>query len=96
LAGLATAQLRMLTNASAAVAPGGRLVYATCSTEAEENQAIVDAFLRETGGFVPVDARSVHPALPAAVVDARGHLRTTPDEHGLEGFFGAVFQRTES
>jgi hypothetical protein len=28
------------------------------------------------------------------VIDAGGHLRTTPDRHGLEAFFGAVFERT--
>jgi 16S rRNA C967 or C1407 C5-methylase (RsmB/RsmF family) len=31
--------------------------------------------------------------VPAEVVDARGHLRTYPHVHGLEAFFGAVFQR---
>jgi hypothetical protein len=43
--------------------------------------------------FVPMNARDAHPALPRSVVDERGHLRTTPDEHGLEMFFGAVFER---
>jgi hypothetical protein len=35
----------------------------------------------------------VHADLSREVVDARGHLRTEPDRHGLEGFFGAVFAR---
>jgi 16S rRNA (cytosine967-C5)-methyltransferase len=90
---LAAAQHRMLLNAAAVVAPGGRLVYATCSSEPEENEHVAEAFLRDVPGFVAVDARHVHPAMPAAVVDSRGHLRTVPDEHGLEAFFGAVFQR---
>jgi 16S rRNA (cytosine967-C5)-methyltransferase len=94
LATLAAAQLRMLANAAQAVAPGGRLVYATCSSEPEENEAIVDAFLRETPGFVPLSAADAHPAMPPTVVDSRGHLRTAPDAHGLEAFFGAVFERT--
>jgi 16S rRNA (cytosine967-C5)-methyltransferase len=91
LATLAAAQRRMLANAAQAVAPGGRLVYATCSSEPEENEEIVDAFLRETTGFVPLSAADAHPAMPPAVVDSRGHLRTTPDAHGLEAFYGAVF-----
>ena len=93
LAVLARAQAHLLRHAAHAVAPGGRLVYATCSTEPEENEAIVREFLRTADGFVPVDARRVHPSLPPDVVDGHGHLRTSPDRHGLEGFFGAVFER---
>jgi 16S rRNA (cytosine967-C5)-methyltransferase len=83
----------MLRNASEAVSRGGRLIYATCSSEAEENEAIADAFLASTPGFRPLSARDAAPALPEAVVDARGHLRTEPHRHGLEAFFGAVFER---
>lgn len=99
LAPLAQAQRQMLANAAAAVAPGGRLVYATCSSEPEENEDVAAAFLRETSGFRPVDAHRTHPTLAAAigdseaVVDFEGHLRTTPHRHGLECFFGAVFER---
>ena len=95
LAPLAHAQRLMLQHASAAVAPGGRLVYATCSSEPEENEAITDAFLRSTPGFDAVDARTAAPGLPGAVVDERGYLRTLPHVHGLEAFFGAVFRRRD-
>jgi 16S rRNA (cytosine967-C5)-methyltransferase len=93
LAALAGAQLRMLRNAAATVAAGGRLVYATCSSEPEENEDVVAAFLSGTSGFVPMDAREAHPALPPETVDERGHLRTEPHRHRLEGFFGAVLVR---
>ena len=83
----------MARHAAAAVAPGGRLIYATCSSEPEENEQVADAFLREMPHFVAVDARGIHPALPSVVVDERGHLRTEPDRHDLECFFGAVFER---
>lgn len=90
---LAATQLTMLRHAAAAVAPGGRLVYATCSSEPEENEDVAAAFLAGADGFVLVDAREAHPALPPEVVDERGHLRTEPHRHGLEAFFGAVFLR---
>jgi 16S rRNA (cytosine967-C5)-methyltransferase len=93
LLALARAQQRMLRHAAEAVAAGGRLVYATCSSEPEENEHVVEAFLRGSGEFAPVDARQVHPLMPADVVDQFGHLRTTPHLHGLEAFFGAVFRR---
>jgi hypothetical protein len=44
--------------------------------------------------FRHVHARDAAPALPDTVVDARGHLRTEPNRHGLEAFFGAAFERT--
>jgi 16S rRNA (cytosine967-C5)-methyltransferase len=93
LATFAAAELKMLRNAAEAVAPGGRLVYATCSSEPDENEAVVDAFLAAVPGFAQVNAHDVAPGLPAAVVDARGHLRTQPHIHDLEAFFAAVLQR---
>jgi len=91
---LAAAQRRMLEHAAACVAPGGRLVYATCSSEPEENEHVVEAFLDATDGFTLVDARTIA-GVPSDVVDPRGCLRTLPHRHGLEAFFGAVLARSD-
>jgi 16S rRNA (cytosine967-C5)-methyltransferase len=93
LAAFAAAERRMLSNAADCVADGGRLIYATCSSEPEENEQVTDAFLASTPGFEPLDARAVAVGMPEAVVDARGHLRTEPHRQGLEAFFAAVFIR---
>jgi 16S rRNA (cytosine967-C5)-methyltransferase len=90
---LAAAETTMLTHAAAAVAPGGRLIYATCSSEPEENEAVVEAFLAANPHFTAIDARQAAPALPAAVVDDHGRLRTEPHVHELEAFFAAVLVR---
>ena len=93
LAAFAATELKMLQRAAEVVAPGGRLLYATCSSEPEENEGVVDAFLASTSQFVPVHAQAAAPHLPVHVIDSRGHLRTEPHRHGLEAFFGAVFER---
>ena len=91
LARLAAAALTMLQRAADAVAPGGRLLYATCSSEPEENEAIADAFLATTPGFAPANLGAIAPALSPELIDARGHLRTAPHSHMLEAFFAAAF-----
>jgi len=93
LAPLAAAELTMLQRAADAVATGGRLLYATCSSEPDENEAVADAFLATTRTFAPADLRTSAPALSAVVIDERGRLRTTPHQHQLEAFFAAAFVR---
>ena len=90
---LAAAELTMLQHAAEHVAPGGRLVYATCSSEPEENEGVADAFLATTPGFAALHAGQATARLAEALIDRRGHLRTQPHLHGLEAFFGAVFER---
>lgn len=82
----------MLAHAVAALAPDGRVVYATCSSEPEENEDVVRAVAADLDLEVR-DARAAHPALPGAVIDADGALRTTPPAHELDAFYGVVLQR---
>src|SRR5207302_3294473 len=51
LEALAATELTMLQRAAEIVAPGGRLIYATCSSEPEENEGIADLFLATTPEF---------------------------------------------
>jgi 16S rRNA (cytosine967-C5)-methyltransferase len=83
----AAVQLLMIREAARAVRPGGRLVYATCSSEPEENDAIVAALLAG-GGFEPSDAKDL-PADVRPLLDERGRLRTLPFKHDLDAFFAA-------
>jgi 16S rRNA (cytosine967-C5)-methyltransferase len=90
----AAKQWRMIVQASALVAPGGRLIYATCSSEPEENDAIVDEFLAGHPAFEPVAASElVDGGVSPDLLDERGRLATRPDRHGLEVFFGAALER---
>jgi 16S rRNA (cytosine967-C5)-methyltransferase len=93
LAGLAAAQTTLLQRAAAVVAPGGRLVYSTCSSEPEENDEVVERFLSSHPQFSLSPAPGL-PASMAALVDARGVLRTLPHRHRLEAFYAAGVVRT--
>jgi 16S rRNA (cytosine967-C5)-methyltransferase len=96
LAALAGRQRRMLEEASRGVRAGGTLVYATCSSEPEENDDVIDAFLDQHPAFVLEDPRASGGLVPpgvAACLDDRGCLRTLPHRQALEAFFAARLRR---
>ena len=69
--------------------PGGVLVYATCSLEPEENEAIVDAFLAAHPDWAVDDVPAGFPV----AADARGVVRLTPDRHDTDGFTAMRLRR---
>jgi 16S rRNA (cytosine967-C5)-methyltransferase len=91
----AALQAALLKQTSELVRPGGRLVYSTCSSEPEENDTVIEAFLSSGDEFLLDDPRRTGdvPAGLAAVLDRNGCLRTLPHEHGLESFFAAMLRR---
>ena len=93
LEGLAARQLRLLEGAAMVVAPGGRLFYATCSSEPEENEQVVSAFLERNERFALIDLRTEVPARLHPLLDRHGQLRTLPFAHQLEAFFAAAMVR---
>jgi 16S rRNA (cytosine967-C5)-methyltransferase len=93
LAGLARDQIALLTRAAAMLKVGGRLIYATCSSEPEENERVVDAFLAAHPDFDVVDLRSDGDLRLRTMLDDRGMLRTLPFVHDLEAFFAAALLR---
>jgi len=83
---LAGLQGEILDGAAAALAPGGVLVYSTCTTEPEENQQVVESFLARHPEFTPDQiALWVPSALREECGD--GWLQLWPHRHGVDGFF---------
>jgi 16S rRNA (cytosine967-C5)-methyltransferase len=88
-------QLAILARAAERVAPGGRLVYATCTIHPDEDEGVVQRFLEAQPGFRLRPAASALPAEARSqgLADASGFLRLWPHRHGTEGFFAALLER---
>jgi 16S rRNA (cytosine967-C5)-methyltransferase len=63
LASLRKLQLDILADTAPHVAPGGLMVYATCSVWPEENQGVVQQFLTEHREYEQVSGRTILPSL---------------------------------
>ncbi|HEY3433640.1 MAG TPA: RsmB/NOP family class I SAM-dependent RNA methyltransferase [Rhodocyclaceae bacterium] len=92
VAELTVKQGDILAAAARLVKNGGRLVYATCSLLAEENQAIVDAFLAAHPEFKRISCAEVL-AKQEIKLDTGEDLHLTPHQHGTDGFYAAVLER---
>ncbi|CAM5392780.1 16S rRNA (Cytosine967-C5)-methyltransferase OS=Eoetvoesiella caeni OX=645616 GN=DFR37_103203 PE=3 SV=1 [Eoetvoesiella caeni] len=88
-------QARILRQASRCVAPGGRLVYATCSVLPEENERQVEAFLAENPEFTLLDASKIVQDRCENLTLEGPWLAMRPDRHGTDGFFAAVLERAK-
>jgi 16S rRNA (cytosine967-C5)-methyltransferase len=82
-------QIQLLAAAALCLRPGGVLVYSTCSTEAEENEAVIEHFLRSREDF---RRDSVGPWLPAEAQDFltdSGDFSTIGNHDSMDAFFAA-------
>jgi 16S rRNA (cytosine967-C5)-methyltransferase len=103
VARLSELQAAIVARAANLVKPGGRLLYATCSVLAQENEATASAFAQSHPEFRPlmVAAALDTPALTdagrqrlAELADGGHTLQLTPRRAGTDGFFLALFERT--
>lgn len=90
------AQRTMLEHAAALVRPGGELIYATCSSEPDENATVVRDFLGRHPGFGRAPRAAVAARVDESLLTEGGELETRPDVHGLDAFFAAVLVRQQT
>ena len=88
-------QRALLEGAAAALKPGGRLLYITCTTEPAENETMIESFLADHPEFHLATDASLLPAPARDLVQAPGYFRSSPADHDLDGFFAALLVREE-
>lgn len=98
LAGLAARQREILWGASAAVRPGGTLIYSVCTIEPEEGPLVASAFLDAHPQFEPLPIVAWPPGgdgtrPPAATPGALGTAFLYPHVCDTDGFFVGAFRR---
>jgi 16S rRNA (cytosine967-C5)-methyltransferase len=100
---LQSRQIAILGSAMRRVAPGGKLIYSTCSLEREENERVLDAALKEQSSFRILDCRPELDKLRAqgslawenvASLTDGPFLRTLPGVHPCDGFFAAILGKS--
>jgi 16S rRNA (cytosine967-C5)-methyltransferase len=83
-------QLKLLTHGADYVAPGGRLVYATCSLSRRENEEVVTRFLEKNQDF----RLESPPLVPAGLQPAvAGWITLLPSALDSDGYFLACLRR---
>ena len=102
LVDLRTRQLSILCSAMQRVAAPGRLVYATCSLEREENQTVVESALSSDSSFKLLNCREHLEQLLSrgelvwedlSSLTSGPYFRTIPGVHPCDGFFAAILEK---
>lgn len=84
-------QFSILENAAAFTAPGGVLVYSTCTLNPRENGKVADRFLQVHDEFAP--KRIELPGISRVIDEPEHHLTMMPFSGASDGFFAAAFVR---
>ena len=80
-------QTALLSASAGYLAPGGRLLYSTCTLNPKENEEVVAAFLASSPAFRPV------PFSVGGLDAPTGSITLYPHIHGTDGFFYALIER---
>jgi len=88
LATITKDQFKILSQASLLVKPNGELIYATCSILKEENEDIINRFIKTNKEFKVKEMDYFFEKLK--INEKSNFLKTFPNYNQMDGFFGAI------
>ncbi len=91
----ATRQSLFLANLTHLVKPAGIIVYAVCSMEPEENEEVINNFLKMHPGFEIETIYKENNSVTDWPVVENKYLKTLPHVHDMDGFFAAVLRKVK-
>jgi len=89
---LSRLQKRLLDASAKVLKNGGMMLYTTCTISKEENEMVVEDFLKNHPEMRLLNISSGCEQLKD-LEDEKGFFRTYPHIHEMDGFFGALFCR---
>jgi 16S rRNA (cytosine967-C5)-methyltransferase len=92
LDGFPAQQVALMVTYAPLVAPGGRLIYATCTVLRQENESVVERFLAERPDFVLMPLKEIWGKERASQLGDGTYLKVYPHRHGSDGFFAAILR----
>jgi len=90
---LSRLQSQILEQGASVLRRGGMMVYATCTVSKEENEGVVNGFLKRKRGFTLENIKDYIPAWGRGLINPRGFFMTLPHLHAMDGFFAALFKK---
>ncbi len=93
LAEVIAKQTSILNSASRLTRVGGRLVYATCSLLADENEKVIEAFLANHPDYRILPANKILKSRGIDIPDCGDTLKLRPDLHNTDGFFAVALEK---
>ena len=91
---LAILQKAILNGSPALLQTGGCLLYVTCTISKDENEGVVNDFLKNNREMTLENLKDHIPEWGIELIDEKGFFRTFPHIHKMDGFFGALFKKT--
>ncbi len=93
LDGFVRRQVEITSRAASLLAPGGRLIYATCSLLTAENQGVAETVAAARGLRVMRLQEVLGDRAAGLASDDGRFFSVAPDRHGTDGFFAAILER---
>ncbi|HEX6769155.1 MAG TPA: 16S rRNA (cytosine(967)-C(5))-methyltransferase RsmB [Candidatus Binatia bacterium] len=92
IARLAALQARILQSAASCLIAGGVLVYSTCTLTADENEQVIENFLRKHSQFELTEAARYLPESARHMVRDK-YFQALPQRDDTDGFFAARMRK---